>query len=310
MIRTLFLGSNWEALATFRTLIDDDRFEIVGLITQPDKPIGRKKIIEPTEIKKFAQANHIKVFHTENEKKNYLQALDIFKPDLVVCKSFGELIPEEFINYPKYSTINVHYSLLPKFRGAVPIQKAILEGEQVTGITYVEMVKELDAGGILKQFKEPIKSDDTNQSLRERLVKITTETIGDILESWVNGEIITTPQNDAEATYCWQKDISKDNAFVDLTKDDPILAERMIRALVPWPVAWTDHNGSRLKIFKAHILEIKLDISPGEFKLYEGSLIVGSTVQDKVLRLEEVQPEGKKVMKGDEYARGQHILRV
>lgn len=142
--------------------------------------------------------------------------------------------------------------------------------EQVTGITYVEMVKELDAGGILKQFKEPIKSDDTNQSLRERLVKITTETIGDILESWVNGEIITTPQNDAEATYCWQKDISKDNAFVDLTKDDPILAERMIRALVPWPVAWTDHNGSRLKIFKAHILEIKLDISPENSNFMKG----------------------------------------
>ena len=124
-IKTLFLGSNWEALATFKKLSEDGRFELVALITQPDKPTGRKKIIEPSEIKQYAISKGIPVFHTNNSPEKYQEALDKFKPDLLVCKSFGELIPKFFLKAPKFKAINVHFSLLPKYRGAVPIQMAI-----------------------------------------------------------------------------------------------------------------------------------------------------------------------------------------
>jgi len=264
-IKTLFIGSNWEALETLKTLYSDSRFEIVGIITQIDKPVGRKQEILPTEVKQFGANHAIRVFHTMSDEERYKEALSMFDPELIVCKSFGEILPEFFLEAPKYKTINVHYSLLPKFRGAVPIQAAILAGEKETGISIVRMVKDMDAGPILAQYKEIVLEDDTNQSLRERLVKITCRELPDVLVKWCSGDIKSIAQDDSEATYCWKKDIEKEKAFVDLEKDDPVLIDRKVRAFLPWPVAWTIIRGKRVKIFK-------VDVSAGSVRILEAQV--------------------------------------
>lgn len=310
-IRTLFLGSNWEALATLKTLHEDSRFEIVAVITQPDKPVGRKKEIAPTEVKQFCLDNNIPVLHTEKIEERYREALEKFQPELLVCKSFGEIIPEFFLETPKYKAINVHFSLLPKYRGAIPIQKAILEGDTVTGISIVRMVKALDAGEVLATFEEKILPTDTNQTLRERLVIKSTEVLPEILMKWVAGEIESVPQDESEATYCWQKEISKESAQIDWETHDPEYIERMVRAMQPWPVAWTYYTeGRRLKIFKVELIdnrEMMIELIPGELKFHEERLFVGTKDKGSLIQLIEIQLEGKKRMSAAEFARGQDI---
>ncbi len=323
MTKILFLGSNWEALSTLSTLVDDPRFEVVGLITQPDKPVGRDKKIIPSEIKSYATEQGIPVFHTLGSKKKYKEASELFNADLVVCKSFGEMVPGSFLKYPKFGSINVHYSLLPKYRGAVPIQKAILEGEKETGITYVKMVSRLDAGPILRQYKEEILDDDTNESLRHRLVEITHKTIGDVLEDWVNGKIETYEQDDELATYCQQDDISKENAYINWETHEPELIERMIRALIPWPIAWTYFEEKlRLKIFRANLVNTEYDSSckesvksrsdlkPGEYAFDGTDMIVGTKDPKIIFALKEVQLEGKTKMDGKQFCLGKNIKKI
>lgn len=309
-IRTLFLGSNWEALATLKTLHEDDRFEVVGIITQPDKPVGRKKEIKPTEIKKYALEHKIQVFHTEKDPAKYDEALEVYKPELIVCKSFGEIIPGKFLDWPRYKAINVHFSLLPKYRGAVPIQAAILTGDQITGITVVQMVEKLDAGPILATYEEKILPEDTNQTLRERLVEKSTKVLPGILEKWVKGEIEPTPQDDSKATFCKQSDISKEKAQIKWDLQSPELITRMVRAFIPWPVAWTYFDGRRMKIFNARLVENnsnQISLAPGEFSIGGERLFVGTNDRSKLIQLLEVQIEGRNRMTAEQFIRGRDL---
>jgi len=149
-MRTIFLGTAWESLETLKVLHKDSFFDVVCVITAPDKPVGRKQELTPSEVKRYALENNIPVLHTEKKKENYIKVLEEYKPEIVVCKAFGEIIPKEFLDYPKYGCINIHFSILPKYRGAVPIQKAILDGEKETGITIMLMSEGLDEGDILR----------------------------------------------------------------------------------------------------------------------------------------------------------------
>lgn len=255
-IKTLFLGSNWESLETLKELKNDTRFEIVAVITAPDKPVGRKQILTPTPVKEFATENNIPVYFTLSDEKRYKEALDLFKPDLIVCKAFGEIIPGFFLEYPKYKSINIHFSILPKYRGAVPIQMAILNGDKETGVTFVRMVEKLDAGEILEVIKEPIYETDTNLSLRKRLVDISAKAMPDILIRWVNGEIQTSVQDDNLATFCYQKDIAKEKAEINWKTMDAEYIDRLVRAMIPWPVAWCMFNGKRMKIFEVRVSDL------------------------------------------------------
>jgi len=303
-VKTLFLGTDWESVETLKVLHEDPRFEIIGVVTQPDKKVGRKKEMTPSKVKSFALEKNIPVYHTEKKEERYQEALNIFKPELVVCKAYGEIVPKFFLEYPKYKAINVHFSLLPKYRGAVPIQKAILEGEKVTGITIMLMTEGLDEGDILEQIEEDILDSDTNKSLRERLVEKSKNTLPDILERWIEGKISPQKQNPSLVTYCWKKDISKESAEIDWEKEEPEYIERKIRAMIPWPIAWTMMNGKRMKIFKAEVITMDSSIQPGEVFIENGNLYIGTNNSSKMLTIKELQIEGKQRMMIREYLNG------
>lgn len=303
-VKTLFLGTDWESVETLKALYKDKRFDIVGVITTVDKPVGRKQTLTPSKVKEFAVENGIKIFHTEKQKERYEKALEIFKPELIVCKAFGEILPDFFINYPKYKSINVHFSLLPKYRGAVPIQKAILDGEKETGISFMLMSSGLDEGDILKTIKEPIYDTDTNLSLRKRLVEISASSIGEVLEQWINGTIQPQKQDSSQATYCWQKDISKENAQIQWGKMEPEYIERLVRAMIPWPVAWCIIENKRTKIFKVKITKKESNLKPGSLLKEEGKLFISTNKRDVCLEILDLQIEGKQRMSTAEYING------
>ncbi len=300
-VKTIFLGTGWESVECLRTLHESDDFEIVCAITTPDKPIGRKQLMTPSEVKVYCLENNIPVLHTEKSREKYMEIAKKFNPDIVVCKAFGEIVPKEFLDYPRYRCINIHFSILPKYRGAVPIQKAILDGEKETGISLMVMTEGLDEGDILDSYKQEIRADDTNISLRERLVKKSTEILLPALRKWINNKIVPKKQDDSKATFCWQKDISKEKAEINW-EGNPEYIERMIRAFLPWPVAWTRMPKSVnrslsekiMKIYKAELVNCNYSLSEsGKLFSKDGELFFTTSVSGKCLKLFEFQIEGK-----------------
>ena len=311
-MKTIFLGTAWESLETLKILKNDSYFDVVCVVTTPDKKVGRKQELKSCAVKEYALENSIPVVHTEKKKEKYIEVLEKYDPEIVVCKAFGEIIPKEFLEYPKYGCINIHFSILPKFRGAVPIQKAILEGEKETGITIMLMNEGLDEGDILKIFKEDIKPDDTNISLRKRLVEKTTQILIPTLKEWIDGDIKASVQDNSKATYCWQKDISKENAEIVWTKHEPEYIERMVRAFVPWPVAWTilredepeSISKKRMKILEATLVELESKKNPGKLFVDKENVYFASNDPLNSLRIISFQIEGKNKTNEKEFLNG------
>ena len=308
-MRTIFLGTSWESVEALKVLHEDPSFDVVCVITTPDKPVGRKQTITPSEVKSYALDNDIPVEHTQNKKENYVNIIEEYKPEIAVCKAFGEIIPKEFLDYPKYGCINIHFSILPKYRGAVPIQKAILEGEKETGISIMLMSEGLDEGDTLKIFKEKISNTDTNITLRKRLVEKSNTVLIPTLKDWINGKITPRKQDHSKATYCWQKDISKENAEILWDKYEPEYIERMVRALLPWPIAWTVWNKKRLQIFDAEIIEWSESGKPGDLIIKKELILFKTKIEGKCISVKELRLEGKKRMTSSEALRGKSLLK-
>ena len=312
-VKTIFLGSGWESVETLRVLHESEDFEVVCVITTVDRPVGRKQVMTPSDVKKYALENNIPVEHTESKKERYMEIANQYKPDIVVCKAFGEIVPKEFLDYPKYSCINIHFSILPKYRGAVPIQKAILDGEKETGISIMLMSEGLDEGDVLDIYKEEIKPDDTNISLRERLVKKSAKILLPVLREWIDGKIVPEKQEHSKATYCWQKDISKEKAEIQWDMYNPEYIERMVRAFLPWPVVWTrlpkseNKNLSEkiIKIYKAEVVDCKnIYNEVGKLFVKEENLLFTTKDTDRCLRLIEFQIEGRNITNTEDFLKG------
>ena len=311
-MKTVFLGTAWESLETLKVLHNDPFFDVVCVITTEDKPVGRNQIMTPSEVKKYALNNRIPVVHTQNKKENYIKVIKKYEPQIAVCKAFGEIVPKEFLQYPKYGCVNIHFSILPKYRGAVPIQKAILNGEKETGITIMLMSEGMDEGDILKIFKEKIKDDDTNVTLRKRLVEKSKNILIPTLKNWINGNILPIQQDHSLATYCWQKDISKENALILWEKYTPEYIGRMVRAYIPWPVAWCTLGGNlpkslakkKIKIFEAEILDIPSEKDPGEIFVKNDMLLFATKDPLVSIRVKVLQVEGKKKTNEKEFLNG------
>ena len=217
--------------------------EVVAVVTQSPKPVGREKTIEYSAVDKWAFRKKIDRFFTfEN----------LPEADLGVCAAFGMIIPKEVLNRFKYGILNIHPSLLPKYRGASPIQTAIANGDIVTGVTIIKMDEKMDHGPILTDFEEEILADDTFETLRIRLFERSCDVLLNLIPNYVKNKVALKPQDDKLATFC--KIVNKQDGFVNLEKDNSKLIEAKLRAFSPWPGIWTNlKNGKRLKILKCHL---------------------------------------------------------
>ena len=212
-ISTIFIGTSFEGVSSLKSLIDSDTFTVSAVITQPDRPSGRKQTPTPSPVKETALEHNISV-HTTEEDDLYDRVLELYNPDIAVTIAFGDFLPSTFTNTLPHKCINVHYSLLPKLRGAVPVQMAILQGHIKTGVTVQVMEETMDTGPILAQREIPIKPDETTLSLKDRLIPAGKAVLMETLPKWVEGRIPEQDQNHAQATYCYMSDISKDKAEI------------------------------------------------------------------------------------------------
>lgn len=242
-MKVVFMGTPEFAVPILKLLIDE--YDVVGVVTQPDRMVGRKRIITPPPVKELAIEHNIKVFQPLKIKENYQEILAL-SPDLIVTCAYGQILPEEILQFPKYGCINVHASLLPKLRGGAPIHHAIIDGYKETGITIMCMSKKMDQGDILTQVKTPILDDDTLGSLQYKLSEMAKDLLKSTIPLLIEDKIIPLKQNEEEATYGYN--ISREEERIDFTKSIEEV-DRQVRGLNPVPGAYTTLNGKILKIY-------------------------------------------------------------
>lgn len=301
-MKILFMGTPDFAAASLEALIDA-KFEVVGAVSQPDKPKGRGHKLQPTEVKITAQKAGIPVFQPESLKNDALMPiLEELKPDVIVVAAYGKILPEYIINYPKYGCINVHASLLPKYRGAAPIQWAIINGESVTGITTMKMDKGLDTGDMLLKTETKIGEYETAGELFDRLAVLGGETLIKTLTELENGDITPVMQNHAEHTYAPM--ITKETGKIDWQKS-PREIINLIRGMNPWPLAHTLYKGEPLKIVSAKIAGGHGKC--GEILSLDKGKGLKAAAGDGAVYIETAQFAGSKKMNVEDYARGHAI---
>lgn len=242
-LKVVFMGTPEFAVPIVKLL--NDSYEVVGVVTQPDKMVGRKKIMTPPPVKVVSEELGLKVFQPRHIKEEYQPILDL-KPDLIVTCAYGQILPEEILNYPKYGCINVHASLLPKLRGGAPIHHAIIDGYKETGITIMYMSKKMDQGDILTQVKTEIRDDDTLGTLQYKLSEMAKDLLKATIPLLIDKKIVPLKQNEEEATYGYN--ISREEEKIDFNKTCEEV-DRQVRGLNPVPACYTTLDGKRLKVY-------------------------------------------------------------
>ena len=242
-IRIVFMGTPLFAVPIFNALAEN--YNVVAVVTQPDKLVGRKQILTPSPIKKASALYNIPVLQPVKIRDEYEKVLK-YKPDMIVTCAYGQILPKELLDYPKYKCINVHASLLPKLRGGAPIHHAIMDGYDKTGITIMYMDVLMDAGDIISQSETNITKDDTLGSLHDRLSEIGKDLLLETLPNIINGNINPLKQDENEVTYGYN--ITKEDEKIDFTKSN-IEVDNKVRALNPSPGAYTTLNGKRLTVY-------------------------------------------------------------
>jgi methionyl-tRNA formyltransferase len=275
------------------------RYPLVGVVTQPDRPAGRGGSLHPPAVKVAALRLGIPVMQPEKVRvPEAMTQLQAWAPDLIVVAAFGQILRPAVLDLPRYGCINVHGSLLPRGRGAAPIQASILAGDQETGITIMKMDPGVDTGPILSQRALPIAPDDTGGTLFSKMAPLGAELLLETLPRYLSGEIVPRSQSEVGATYAPM--LKKEDGLLDFTRP-AIELERRVRAFNPWPGTWFDWHGAPLKVLRAGVRGGK---SPGAgYRLtVEGRPAVGTG--EGILILEEVQPAGKKSMPGRAFLAG------
>ena len=299
-MRVIFMGTPDFSVGTLQALIDAGH-EVVLAVTQPDKPKGRGKSMQFPPVKEAALEHGIEVYQPrrvrEPECVEYLRSFDA---DIIVVVAFGQILPKEILEMPKYGCVNVHASLLPKYRGAAPIQWAVINGEKVSGVTTMRMDEGLDTGDMILKEEVVLDEKETGGSLFDRLSGVGAKLCVRTLEAIEDGTAIYIKQDHAAATKTTL--IKKQFGIIDWNKPAAEI-ECLIRGLNPWPSAYTYLNGKTLKIWAAAVKNETSDKEPGELtEVTKHS--VGVQTGDGILMLEEVQLEGKKRMSADAFLRG------
>jgi methionyl-tRNA formyltransferase len=302
-IKTIFIGTPEFAERIFRKIYPAlrDKFEIIAVITAEDKPVGRKQILTPSPVKKWAVENNLPILQPDKIRKpEWIEKIKELKPDLIILTAYGQIIPKEILDLPKYKALNIHPSLLPCWRGASPIQAVILNGDKETGVTIILMDEEMDHGPILENTKIQIPNSQTYKELSDKLADLAAELLIKTLPDWIEGKIKAQPQDHSQATFC--KLIKKEDGKIDWHKSAEEI-ERQIRAFSDWPESYTSFNGKQLKIIDTDAINKKTDKKIGEVFLVDNKNLAVQTGQD-ILIIELIQLEGKKPMSARDFLNG------
>ena len=297
MSRIVFMGSPEFALPVLRRLAE--HYSIVGVVTQPDKPAGRGRVLTSPPVKNLASELNLPVIQPRRlSDPEAMQRLRIWAPDLIVVAAFGQILRQTVLDLPRCGCVNVHASLLPRWRGAAPIQAAISNGDEQSGITIMLMDAGVDTGPILSQASIPITSDDTAGSLAPKLSELGAILLMDTLLRYLDGTLRPQPQDGSLATYAPMIEKETGNLDFSLPAED---LERKIRAFNPWPGAFTLWKGQVLKLHRAHVVHLPSDTA-GKMVIHQG--LPAFTTGDGILVVDELQPAGKHVLNGRAFLLG------
>ena len=301
-MRIVFMGTPDFSVPALTALVEAGH-DVIAVVTQPDKPKGRGKLVQMTPVKEKALEYGIPVYQPVKARDpEFVSLLKEMKPDAMVVAAFGQLLPKTILDIPPYGCVNIHASLLPKYRGAAPIQFAVINGESVSGITTMMMAPTLDTGDILDQESVALDEKETGGSLHDKLSAIGGRLIIKTLKKLEDGTAVRTVQDEEKMTYFGM--LKKSMGDIDWNQDAASI-ERLIRGLNPWPSAYTFYNGKTLKIWDADVLEeaVPTDAVPGQVLQADKH---GFTVAagEGILKINELQLEGKKRMAADALLRG------
>jgi methionyl-tRNA formyltransferase len=303
-MRVLFIGTGKIGVPVLRSLLNSQEHELVGVVTQPDKPVGRAQRIEASPVKAALAEETLPIFQPERIKREEpVTKIRELAPDVIVVMAYGQMLPRSVLEIPRVACLNLHASLLPRHRGAAPIQAAILAGDRESGITVMYMDEGLDTGDILRQSRLEIAADETSGSLHDRLAQIAPDALHEALAQLQRGNAPRISQDSSAATYAPKLD--REDGRIDWT-ESAALIERKIRAFNPWPGTFTilrdgANRDRKLKVFSVTIVELENSV-PGEIRSTNEALVVSA--RHGAISLGEVQLEGKRRMSGAEFLRG------
>lgn len=298
------MGTPEFAVPSLAVLVAQPEHQIVAVVTQPDAPAGRGKQLAQSPVKQWALAHRLPVLQPPSLKPpEVVEELRAYQPDVIVVAAFGQILRRAVLDMPPHGCVNVHGSLLPRWRGASPVSAAIAAGDTVTGITIMRMDVGLDSGPMLSKRAEAIRADDTAGSLMARLALVGADLLVETLPGYLQGSLVPEAQDTTQITLC--KQIKKEEGRIDWQRS-AIDIDRHVRAMSPWPSAFTLLNGKLLKIGRAEIRDRRISAVPGLIHVEKNTILV--QCGEGALQLLEVQPEGKKMMLAADFARGQANL--
>ncbi|MDN4523473.1 methionyl-tRNA formyltransferase [Fictibacillus fluitans] len=298
-MKIVFMGTPDFSVGVLRRLVEDG-YEVVAAVTQPDKPQGRKKEIKPTPVKEEAMKHGIPVLQPKKLRAEYEEVLK-FKPDLIVTAAYGQILPSEILEAPKFGCINVHASLLPEYRGGAPIHQSIIDGKAETGVTIMYMVDKLDAGDILTKVKVPIEEEDHVESMFQKLSVAGAELLSKTMPDLLGGKLTPIKQDESKVTYAYN--ISREQEEIDWSKSGEAIYNQ-IRGMHPWPVAFTRLNGQPMKVWWGKKVKTGAEAEPGTILETNKEGLVVKTGNATGILITDLQPAGKKRMEAARFLQG------
>ncbi len=302
-MKIVYMGTPDFAVFALKALVESEH-EVVAVITQPDQPKGRGHHMMPPPVKEYALSQNLSVFQPNSLKtQEFADQLALWNPDLIVVAAYGKILPKNVLDAPKYGCVNIHASILPRYRGAAPIQRALMNGDTTVGVTMMQMAQGLDTGDMLSVLKTDVTEEDNFESVHDRLAMLGAKGLIELLPQIENGTVTPQKQEESQATYAAK--IEKADCLVDFCDDAKFIAQK-IRALSPLPLAFAYHNGAILKFTSAYAKEESVAGECGSVVALEKNAFA-LACQNGTLYITGVVPQGKGKMSAGDFIRGRKI---
>ncbi|EPM8051502.1 methionyl-tRNA formyltransferase [Enterococcus hirae] len=301
MTKLVFMGTPAFSVPILEGLLEEG-YEVVAVVTQPDRPVGRKKIITPTPVKEAAVKHGLLVLQPEKiSGSEEMEKIIALQPDVIITAAFGQFLPEKLLQAPVHGAINVHASLLPKYRGGAPVHYSIINGEKETGVTIMEMIKKMDAGGIYAQESLPITKQDDVGTMFEKLSALGKQLLLKTLPDILNGNLSLRPQDESKVTF--SPNITREQEAIDWNKTAEEI-DNQVRGMRPWPIAFTTYEQTRWKLLNVEALAEKTTAEPGTIIKKDKKNLWIACGKQTVLAIKELQPAGKGKQAINEFLNG------